>query len=99
MLFNSFDSLLFFTVVLAVQWCLPHRPRNVFLLLASCFFYACWDWRFLGLLWVTILTDYTVSRLLERTERAGRRKLLVGVCCTVNLAVLGFFKFANFFAD
>ena len=87
MLFNSFDFLLFFTVVFAVQWWLPHRPRNVFLLLASCFFYACWDWRFLGLLWVTILNDYTISRLLERTEHSGRRKLLVGVSCAFHLGM------------
>ena len=99
MLFNSFDFLLFFTVVFAVQWWLPHRARNVFLLLASCFFYACWDWRFLGLLWVTILNDYTISRLLERTEQTGRRKLLVGVSCAFHLGILCFFKYANFFAD
>ena len=50
MLFNSFDFLVFFAVVFAVQAILPHRPRNLFLLAASYFFYGCWDWRFLGLM-------------------------------------------------
>jgi alginate O-acetyltransferase complex protein AlgI len=99
MLFNSFDFLLFFLTVFAVQWWLPHRPRNLFLLLASCFFYACWDWRFLGLLWLTILTDYTFSRLMERTDSDSSRKWLVGLSCTINLSVLAYFKYANFFID
>jgi D-alanyl-lipoteichoic acid acyltransferase DltB (MBOAT superfamily) len=99
MLFNSFDFLLFFIVVFAVQWLLPHRPRNIFLLLASCFFYACWDWRFLGLLWITIVTDYTTSRCLEITETQWKRKALLAFSCSVNLGILMFFKYAMFFAD
>jgi alginate O-acetyltransferase complex protein AlgI len=99
MLFNSFDFLWFFLVVLGVYWTLPQRPRKWFLLAASNVFYACWDWRFLGLLWVTIVLDYTVARLLDATSSNRRRKLLITLSCVTNLGILGFFKYAGFFAD
>lgn len=48
MLFNSAQFLLgFLPVVLVIYYLLPHRGQNAFLVLASCVFYASWDWRFL----------------------------------------------------
>lgn len=99
MLFTSFDFLIFFVLVWIIQRLLPHRPRNLFLLVASCFFYACWDWRFLGLMWVTICTDYTVSRRIDKSQSEVRRRCLMVTSCVINLSILGFFKYANFFAD
>lgn len=99
MLFNSFDFLLFFPVVWFVQLWVAHRARNAVLLLASCFFYACWDWRYLGLVWVTIFTDYTIGRLLARTERESHRKWLVTISCVIGLGILGFFKYAGFLVE
>lgn len=99
MLFTSFDFLIFFIVVFAVQRLLPHRPRNRFLLAASCFFYGCWNWKFLGLLWVTVCTDYFVGRRIEASENATERRRLLFLSCAVNLSILGFFKYANFFAE
>ena len=99
MLFNSFDFLLFFSVVFVVQRVLPHRLRNLFLLAASCFFYACWNWKFLGLVWITICTDYFVSRQIEQTEDLKTRKRWLTLSCCINLGILGFFKYANFFAE
>lgn len=99
MLFNSFDFLAFFIVVFVVQRVLPHRLRNLFLLAASCFFYACWNWKFLGLVWITICNDYFVSRQIEKTEDAKNRRRLLTLSCCINLGILGFFKYANFFAE
>ena len=99
MLFNSFDFLLFFSVVFVVQRVLPHRLRNLFLLAASCFFYACWNWKFLGLVWITICTDYFVSRQIEQTEDLKTRRRWLTLSCCINLGILGFFKYANFFAE
>ena len=99
MLFNSFDFILFFAVVFAVQRVLPHRTRNLFLLAASCFFYACWDAKFLGLMWVTIVTDFSVSRRLQVTDHPGKRRGLLLISCIVNLSILAFFKYANFFVE
>lgn len=47
MLFNSFPFAVFLVVVLCVYYPLPHRAQNIFLLIASCVFYASWNWRFL----------------------------------------------------
>ncbi len=62
MLFNSFAFLCFLPVVLVVYCLLPHRAQNWFLLFASRFFYACWDWRFLApLLLSTSITTKTLN--------------------------------------
>ncbi len=99
MLFNSLDFALFLLVVLPVQWALPHRPRNVFLLAASCFFYGYWDWRFLALLWTTILVDYTIGRALDAVTNPVTRKVLVGTSVCINLGLLAFFKYAELLVD
>jgi alginate O-acetyltransferase complex protein AlgI len=98
-LFTSFDFLVFFSVVFVVQRLLPHAPRNLFLLVSSCLFYASWDWRFLALVWLTVLTDYTVTHLLARSEAPSRRRVLLALSLGTNLGVLAFFKFAGFFAE
>ncbi len=98
MLFNTFDFLLFFIVVYALYLLLPFRAQNVMLLVASYFFYGCWDWRFLGLILASTLIDFTVGRRLPRAQgRARRRWLMLSLCG--NLGLLGFFKYFNFFVD
>ncbi|EMI17894.1 membrane bound O-acyl transferase MBOAT family protein [Rhodopirellula maiorica SM1] len=99
MFFNSFDFLLFFVVVFALQLALPHRPRNAFLLLASYFFYGCWDWRFLGLILLSTVVDYVCSHGIAKSRDSTRRKQLLAFSIVVNLSILGFFKYFNFFAD
>ena len=61
MLFNSFDFLIFFVTVFAVQLTLPRRVRNLFLLSASYVFYGCWDWRFLGLMLLSTVIENTLA--------------------------------------
>lgn len=99
MLFNSFDFALFLLIVWPIQRVLPHRQRNVFLLLASCFFYAYWDWRFLAILWSTILIDFAIGCGLDRYESVQTRKALVAVSVVLNLGLLSFFKYGNLLAD
>lgn len=99
MLFNSLDFAIFFLVVWPIQYCLPHRPRNLFLLAASCFFYAYWDWRFLGLMGTTIIVDYSVALALEKSSSPLTRRCCVAVSLIVNFGLLAFFKYATFFAS
>ncbi len=99
MLFNSFDFLLFFSVVLVVQRLLPHRPRNGFLLAVSYFFYGCWDWRFLSLILISTVLDYFCGRAIARSDRPDRRKLLLAVSMVANLGMLAFFKYFGFFLE
>ena len=66
---------------------------------SSYYFYAAWDWRFLGLLAASTVVDYTAARLLESSTDARRRRIFVAVSLGFNLTLLGFFKYFNFFAD
>src|SRR4029453_7031498 len=68
-------------------------------LACSVFFYASWDWRFLGLIFFVIANTYAVTLLVAATaDPLWRRRILVaGV--TVSLSVLGVFKYYNFFID
>ena len=67
------------------------------LLVASCSFYAYWDWRFLGLLIFVTVMDYFISVWLVRSESPRVRKGMLITSVTVNLVILGFFKYFNFF--
>ncbi len=98
MLFNSLTFALFFALVFALYVCLPHRARNVMLLLASYLFYGAWDWRFLALIWISTAVDYGVALRLASSEDPRTRRRLVAFSLVTNLGILGFFKYAGFFA-
>jgi alginate O-acetyltransferase complex protein AlgI len=102
MLFNSSDYVLFLPLILLVYVLLRRvgvRAQNAWMLVASYVFYGWWDWRFLGLLFGTTLNDYLVGIGLERTEQPRRRRALILLSIGVNLGVLGFFKYYNFFVS
>ena len=103
MLFNSASFLLFLPIVLAGYWLWPGNfGRKLLLVIASCFFYAAWDWRFLGLLGFVVVTTFAASWLiLYLKERGARARSLVilWIGIGVQLAVLAFFKYFNFFED
>lgn len=101
MLFNSLAFAGFLPTVFAIYWLLNQRLRsqNLFLLLASYFFYGWWDWRFLLLILFSSLVDYGVGRGLGAESRLLRRRVLLALSLTANLGLLGFFKYFNFFAD
>ena len=99
MVFNSLHFVWFFLAVYLLYRLLPHRGQNWLLLVASYYFYAAWDWRFLSLLAASTLVDFTAARLIERSAAPRRRKLLLSVSLGFNLTLLGFFKYFNFFSD
>src|SRR5215469_9371888 len=99
MIFTDWKFFLFFFVAFAVHWSLHgNLLRKLWLLACSVVFYASWDWRFLGLIVLVIGNTYTTTLLIYFTKpEVGRRKILaIGV--SVSLAVLGLFKYYNFFA-
>ena len=103
MLFNSGPFLGFLLLVLPSYWLLPwNQFRKLLLVGASCVFYAWWDWRFLGLLVFVIVSVFFGSRLvLYERQRGNRRRALLFLWCCIGLelAVLAFFKYFNFFED
>ncbi len=98
MLFNSPQFAVFFIVVFGLYLILPHRWQNRLLLAASYFFYGSWDWRFLSLIWISTLLDYFCGLRIHHSRRPGKRKFFLYLSVGGNLAVLGFFKYFNFFS-
>lgn len=100
MLFNSIEFVLFLSLVFVLFWGWASRTlsrQNLFLLVASYVFYGWWDWRFLGLIFISSSTDFLVNLQLSQTQEPVRRRLLLAVSLGVNLGMLGYFKYANFF--
>ena len=100
MLFNSLDFAVFLPAVFILYWfvCARNlRLQNLLIVIASYFFYACWDWRFLSLILISTIVDYAVGLALWREEGRLERKTLLWVSIGANLGMLGFFKYYNFF--
>jgi len=97
MLFNSFQYWIFFFIVAVLFYSMSFRFGKVLLLLASYIFYMWWDPRFIVLILTSTVVDYYLGILLE-TATGRRKKLLLAVSLVVNLGILGFFKYYDFFA-
>src|SRR5213080_3205211 len=99
MLFNSYLFLFgFLPPVFVGCWALRRKNlRLAFLTLSSWFFYAWWDWRFLPLMLSTTMVDYVAALALQRTDDERRRRLLLIGSLSINLSLLGYFKYAGFF--
>lgn len=98
MLFNSWQFALFFPVVTACFFLLPHRARWAWLLGASCFFYAFFIPKYLLILAFTIAVDYGAGLAMDRVPQRFRKAVLVGSIAT-NLTTLATFKYVNFFSE
>jgi alginate O-acetyltransferase complex protein AlgI len=100
MLFCTREYLFFFMAVMAAYWLSPWRAFRVWLLLgASFYFYACWNKWLACIVLATSLMDYLVARGMDLTPRQSLRKLLLIASLVVNLGMLAYFKYANFFLD
>ena len=98
MLFSSAIFLfLFLPVVLLGHLLLPRSWRNLFLLLASLFFYAWGETVYTSIMLVSITGNYFLTRLMAGSPTQFQRKTLLIVAIILNLALLCWFKYANFF--
>jgi D-alanyl-lipoteichoic acid acyltransferase DltB (MBOAT superfamily) len=100
MLFNSLAFGIFLAAVLAGYFLLRrhHRAQNALLLAASLASYGFWDARFLALLAASIAVNFLAGRAIHQAGTLSRRRLWLGVALGWDLAVLGAFKYFNFFA-
>lgn len=99
MLFNSLQFAIFFVVVYGFYLLLRHKWQNRMLLLASYIFYGAWDWRFLSLIFISTILDYFCGLRIYESNDQRKRKLFLFFSVFGNLAILGFFKYFNFFAS
>jgi alginate O-acetyltransferase complex protein AlgI len=100
MLFNSFIFFFFLGVVLPIFYTLKEKCyKNGFLLFCSYVFYGYWDWRFCFLLATSTIVDYLVGIKIHTSKSPKTRKFFLLLSVFVNLGILGFFKYFNFFID
>jgi alginate O-acetyltransferase complex protein AlgI len=102
MLFNSSSFLVFLPIVFALYWLsTPGRRQwqNGVLLIASYVFYGWWDWRFLLLLAFSTALDYVAGLAVHNAGSEKTRRIWLWATVALNLGLLGFFKYFNFFID
>lgn len=87
----------FFLALVAIFPLLPGAWRRLYLTLASCLFYASWDWRYLGLLLLVSGIDYFAAGRIDRSPNHAQAKAWLLFSVASNLLILGYFKYANFF--
>jgi alginate O-acetyltransferase complex protein AlgI len=99
MLFNSITFAIFLPIVFFLYWSVNRnlKLQNFLLLVASYYFYASWDYRFLFLLVFSTFLDYYTGIKIHESKSKKRSWLWLSIC--VNLGFLGVFKYYNFFAD
>ena len=95
MSFASFEFLVFFLLVTAAYFLLPHRLRWLLLLVASCAFYMFFVPAYILILFFTIVVDYIAGILIENASGPRRRRYLV-LSLVANVGVLSLFKYCNF---
>lgn len=102
MLFNSIGFAIFFPIVFFVYWFVLRKSlklQNLFLLAASYFFYACWDWRFMFLLAFSTAVGYISGIKIQESESQSLKKTWLWLSVLANVGILGFFKYYNFFIE
>lgn len=96
MLFNSAGYIVFFTIVCLVYFILPKKLKRVFLLLASYFFYSCWNLKYSLLMLFSTVATYDTAIAMDMVGAKKKKKLYLGLCFFVNLAILFVFKYYSF---
>jgi len=101
MFFNSIAFAVFLPIVFFLYWFVFNKNKstqNALLIVASYYFYSCWDWRFLFLLVFSTFLDYYTGIRIEKSINDKGRKFWFWLSIIVNLGFLGIFKYYNFFS-
>ncbi|HAF29747.1 MAG TPA: membrane-bound O-acyltransferase family protein [Bacteroidales bacterium] len=103
MIFNSATFFVFFIIFFLLYWLINNnltiKFRNLFIIFSSYLFYGWWDWKFLSLIIISSFTDFIIGLQLNKSTKLRNRRLLLISSLTINLSILGFFKYFNFFAE
>jgi len=106
MVFNSYDFLIFFPIVTLIYFLIPHKVRYIWLLIASYFFYMCWNVKYSLILLFSTFVTYVSGLLITRANkiddekrRVKKKKMWVALSFIINLAILFLFKYFDFAID
>lgn len=100
MLFPTIEFALFFIIVFILYWSLRKQVllRKIILVVASYFFYGYWDWRFLFLLFGASFINWLAAEIIQKnSDSKSRQKTALALAVIINLGVLFFYKYFNFF--
>lgn len=100
MLFNSIEFLIFLPIVFLLYWFVFNKNttvQNLFVVLVSYVFYGWWDWRFLILIAFTSLCSWLSGLLIEKYNNRAKPITIGNI--VINIAILGVFKYYNFFVQ
>lgn len=96
MLFNSFAFILFFPIVCIIYWILPFKYRNIFLLIASYYFYMNWNPTYGILILFSSIVTWASAIWMSKKKSTNTKKNILVICLLINLGILFIFKYANF---
>ncbi|MEM7511013.1 MAG: MBOAT family O-acyltransferase [Bacteroidota bacterium] len=102
MLFNSLAFLIFLPVVFLLYWFVFNKNlklQNLLILISSYVFYGWWNWRFLSLIAISTIVDYIMGFNIQSASDDRIKKRWLWLSIAINLGILGFFKYFNFFID
>jgi alginate O-acetyltransferase complex protein AlgI len=102
MLFNSIEFALFLPIVFAIYWLIGKERKdaqNLLLLVSSYVFYGWWDWRFLLLILISSIVDFVLAKRIDNSQSTRTKKRLLLLSIAVNIGILSYFKYSNFFLD
>ncbi len=102
MLFNSITYFFYIILVFSIYWSVlkkNFRLQNIMLFAASYCFYGWWDVRFLILIFISSSVDFFLGRAIFKQSDKQKKRILLALCMVLNLGMLGFFKYYNFFVD
>lgn len=102
MTFQSLEYLIFLPVVFILYWGICRRSKtlqNGLIVAASLVFYGWWDWRFLGLLLITAFSTFFTGMWMGKTGDEKKRKWINAGAIVINIGILFFFKYFNFFVQ
>lgn len=104
MLFNSYIFIFLFLPAALAGWYLLNKLQKyalaqVFLIIMSLWFYAYFDIHYLGVILGSCAVNYAFSYLLTKRDSAGFKKGMLVAGCAVNLGILGYFKYYDFFLE
>lgn len=97
MLFNSLSFIFFLVFVFIIYWLIHQQYKKYFLLLASVYFYACFEWWYVSLLLFTTAVDFWAVRSM--IKNAEKKKIYLWISVATNLLVLSSFKYGYFFVN
>jgi len=99
MLFNSIQFVLFLPIVVILYYLLKPNYRWILLLIASYYFYMCWNPAYIVLIIASTLIDYYAGLQIEKSNKENVKRFFLFISLFSNLGLLFFFKYYNFISE